>query len=87
MHSRNRRFGISIGRGATVAEAQEEAGGVVEGLYAAETACALARSVGVEMPIAEGAFQVLFSEESPLDVLKQLMLRAKRAEEEDIWQQ
>lgn len=87
IHSRNRRFGILIGQGKTLAEAKDLAGGVVEGYYAVETACALAKSVGVEMPIAEGAYLVMFQEKSPLTVLEQLMLRAKRSEDDTVWQE
>ncbi len=86
-HSRNRRFGILIGQGKTLEEAQAQAGGVVEGYYATETACALAKSVNVEMPIAQGAFKVMFEEKDPVTVLSQLMLRAKRSEEDTVWQQ
>lgn len=87
MHSRNRRFGILIGQGKTLEEAKELAGGVVEGAYATATACALAKSVGIEMPIAQGAYTVMFEATSPGTVIEQLMLRAKRSEEDVIWQQ
>lgn len=86
-HSRNRRFGILIGQGKSIEEAKAQAGGVVEGYYATATACALAKSVNVEMPIAQGAFMVMFEEKDPITVLRQLMLRAKRSEEDTVWQQ
>lgn len=87
MHSRNRRFGISLGEGKTLEEAKELAGGVVEGYYATSTAYALATSVEVELPIVEGAYAVLFQEKTPKVVMEELMLRAKRSEEDPIWQQ
>lgn len=87
MHSRNRRFGALLGEGKTMEEAKEQAGGVVEGYYAAAVACALAKKVNIEMPIAQGASAVLHGGKIPTDVLEQLMLRAKRSEEESIWQQ
>lgn len=85
-HSRNRRFGILLGQGKTLDEAKESAGGVVEGYYAVATACAWAKSVNVEMPIAQGAYMVMFEHKSPVTVLEQLMLRAKRSEGDTVWQ-
>lgn len=84
-HSRNRRFGIALGQGKTAEEAQELAGGVVEGYYAVTTACALAKSLGIEMPLAHGASLVLSGQQNPRMVEEQLMLRAKRAEEDIMW--
>lgn len=87
MHSRNRRFGILIGEGTSVEDAKVQVGGVVEGCYAAATAFALAKKVNIEMPIAEGAYTVLCSEINPSQVLEKLMSRAKRSEEDSIWQE
>lgn len=86
-HSRNRRFGIAMGEGATAEEAKAQAGGVVEGYYATATAFALAESVGIEIPIVQGAYEVLFHGKQPLMIMEKLMLRAKRSEEDPIWQQ
>lgn len=86
-HSRNRRFGILLGQGKSIDQAKSQAGGVVEGYYATATACALAKSVNVEIPIAQGAYSVMFDQKDPLTVVEQLMLRAKRSEEDMVWQQ
>jgi len=53
MHSRNRRCGILIGEGNTVANAMEKIGMVVEGLSTAEAAGALADKYDIEMPITQ----------------------------------
>lgn len=85
MHSRNRRFGIMLGQGKTPEEAISQAGGVVEGYYAVTTACALAKSVSIEMPIAQSIYHILFQGGKVAEVTDQLMQRAKRSEAEDIW--
>ncbi len=81
MHSRNRRAGILLGQGKTIRQALEEMGGaVVEGYYATASAKELAQKVGVEMPILAGAYQVLYEDQNPRQVLNQLMAREKRHE-------
>ena len=85
MHSRNRRCGILIGQGTPVDEAVKEIGAVVEGYYAAATAKALADKSGVEMPITEAAYQVLYQDKKPRAVIKELMTRARKHELEDSW--
>ena len=83
MHSRNHRAGILLGQGRSVAQAMEEVGAVVEGYYATRSARELARSIGVEMPIIEAAYQVLYEGREASEVVRQLLLRRKKAESED----
>nr|WP_317323428.1 NAD(P)H-dependent glycerol-3-phosphate dehydrogenase [uncultured Flavonifractor sp.] len=85
MHSRNRRCGILIGKGMPTSQAVQEIGAVVEGYYAAATARALARKVGVEMPITEAAYQVLYEDKDPRQVIVDLMTRERKHELEDSW--
>ncbi|HIR84252.1 MAG TPA: NAD(P)H-dependent glycerol-3-phosphate dehydrogenase [Candidatus Galloscillospira excrementavium] len=85
MHSRNRRCGILIGKGTPVAQAVKEIGAVVEGYYATATARALAEKTGVEMPITEAAWQVLYRDKDPRRVISELMTRAKKHEIEESW--
>ncbi len=80
MHSRNRRCGILIGQGKPVQEAIKEIGAVVEGYYAAANARTLAQKVGVEMPIAQMAYEVLYEGRDVHSVVTALMSRAKKAE-------
>jgi glycerol-3-phosphate dehydrogenase (NAD(P)+) len=61
-HSRNRRAGELIARGASPDEAQAEIGMVVEGLTTAPVLRDLARRNGVELPITEGVCAVLAGE-------------------------
>ena len=85
MHSRNRRCGILIGKGMEPAQAVKEIGAVVEGYYAAANAKALAEKLGVEMPIAAAAYEVLYHGKDHKVVLQELMTRAKKHEIEDSW--
>lgn len=84
MHSRNRRAGILIGQGENAQEAVKKIG-TVEGYLCAKTAYALGKKLGVEMPIAEQAYAVLYEEKSPEWALRDLMERPKRHESEVIW--
>lgn len=82
MHSRNRRCGILIGQGTPVEQALKQIGAVVEGYYAAANARALAQKAGVEMPIAQMAYEVLYEGRDAHTVVEDLMSRAKRAEQD-----
>ena len=53
--------------------------------YAAANACALASKVGVEMPIAQAAYEVLYEGRSVEGVVESLMLRSKRSELDASW--
>lgn len=83
MHSRNRRCGILIGQGMQPKQAVQEIGAVVEGYYAAANAYALAQKVGVELPIAHAAYEVLYQGRDIHTVVPALMTRTKRNETED----
>ncbi len=85
MHSRNRRCGILIGQGTPVEQALKAAGGVVEGYYAAANAKSLSDKLGVEMPIAQAAYEVLYQNKDPHAVLAELMSREKKHESEHSW--
>ncbi len=80
MHSRNRRAGILIGKGYTMDEAMKEVQMVVEGVYSAKAAKALAEAYGEEMPIVDQINQVLFEGKPAKDAVGDLMLRDKRIE-------
>ncbi len=58
--SRNRRFGMLLGQGATVDSAQASISQVIEGYRNTKEVYLLAASVGVEMPIVEQIYQVLY---------------------------
>ena len=84
MHSRNRRAGILLGQGATMEEAMEKVGMVVEGVYSARAALALSQKYKVEMPIVAEVNQILFEGKPAGEAMKDLMLRHKKDESEDL---
>lgn len=85
MHSRNRRCGILIGEGKNAQEAMEQVGAVVEGYFAALSACQLSEKMGVEMPICQCAYDVLYRGESAGHALENLMTRHRRHEVDESW--
>lgn len=83
MHSRNRRAGILIGQGKSLEEAQAEVKMVVEGVKACSVAYNLAKSLGVEMPIVNEAYKILFENKPVPLAIKALMGREKKFESEE----
>ena len=83
MHSRNRRAGILIGQGTPPQEAMKEVGAVVEGYYAAKSAWELCQKQGVEMPILQAAYEVLYKNVPAAEAVRELLKRNKKAEAED----
>jgi len=80
-HSRNRRAGVLIGKGMSAENALSEVGAVVEGYYAAMAAKGLAEKIGVDMPICNQAYYVLFEGKSPYDAMRALMGRRRKSEQ------
>jgi glycerol-3-phosphate dehydrogenase (NAD(P)+) len=78
--SRNRRFGLAIGEGKSLQQAETEVGATVEGLPAAKAVYHIARDLGLELPIMEQVYQVLYEAVKPLDAVKSLENRPQRAE-------
>jgi len=74
-HSRNRWAGEQIGRGRDPQEVIRSTPMAIEGIPAAMGVVAVARSHGVEMPIAEGVHRVLFEGQHPADALRDLLAR------------
>lgn len=86
MHSRNRRAGILIGKGASMEEAMAEVKMVVEGVYSAKAGYALAQKYNVPVPIIEQVNKILFEGRSAKDAVSELMLRDKKVENIDLRQ-
>lgn len=84
MHSRNRRAGIEIGRGKNLDEALHKVDMVVEGVRTTRAIYKLARKLGVEMPITEQIYRVLFEGLHPEQAVKNLMTRIKTHEVEEV---
>ncbi len=78
--SRNRRFGLALGRGVPAARALAEIGQVVEGRGTAVEVRRLARRHAVEMPIVEQAYRVLWEGREPRDAVHALLARTPKPE-------
>ncbi|PKY11568.1 glycerol-3-phosphate dehydrogenase [Acidithiobacillus marinus] len=78
--SRNRRVGIGLGRGETLEKVLADIGQEAEGVRSAQALFRLARRLGVEMPITEQVYRVLYTGADVRQASEQLMRRAARAE-------
>lgn len=79
-HSRNHNAGYLIGQGKSYQEAMDEVKMVVEGVYSAKAALALAKKYNVEVPITEQVNQVLFEGRSAKDAVTSLLMRNRTSE-------
>ena len=87
-HSRNRKAGMLMGQGYTMKQAMDEVKMVVEGVYSAKAAIALARKYEVAMPIIEEINHVLFDDKPAKDAVRELMLRDRREEHSSLeWEE
>ena len=78
--SRNRRVGLALGQGKTLATILEELGQVAEGVVTARSAWLLAEKLGVETPIIEQVYRMLYEQKPVGEVLRDLTGRGRRAE-------
>ncbi len=78
--SRNRRFGLALGRGDSVDTAMGGIHQVVEGAFAAEEVVQLATSLGIEMPISEQVHRVISGQCTPKQAVSQLLHREQKSE-------
>jgi glycerol-3-phosphate dehydrogenase (NAD(P)+) len=80
--SRNRRLGVALARGQSLAEWQASTRSVAEGVRTAQAGLALARRAGVDAPIIAEVAAVLFDRKDPREALLALLSRSARPEEE-----
>jgi glycerol-3-phosphate dehydrogenase (NAD(P)+) len=78
--SRNRRVGLMLAQGQTLAQAVLSLGHVAEGVYCARTVVQRASGLGVEMPIAQSVIALLDGVQTPAEVVGHLMGREARDE-------
>ena len=81
--SRNRRMGLAIASGMSIEEAQEEIRQVVEGVLAAEAVKEVADKLGVEMPICDQVYRILYEGAAPRQAVEALMARKLKSEKDD----
>ncbi len=78
--SRNRTVGFEIGKGKKIDEITRSMTMVAEGVRTAKSAYALSRRHGVEMPITEQVYQILYEGKDPKVAVRDLMTRALKPE-------
>jgi glycerol-3-phosphate dehydrogenase (NAD(P)+) len=78
--SRNRTVGMKLGQGKRLTEVLAEMRMVAEGVKTAESARSLARRLGVDMPITEQVYRVLYEEKPAREAVVELMTRDLKAE-------
>jgi glycerol-3-phosphate dehydrogenase (NAD(P)+) len=78
--SRNRRLGLALGRGQALAAASAAIGQVTEGAATARVLRALAQRHGVDMPICEQVYRVLYEGLAPPAAVEALLKRDPRPE-------
>jgi glycerol-3-phosphate dehydrogenase (NAD(P)+) len=78
--SRNRTVGIKLGQGMRLAEILAEMRMIAEGVKTAESARNLAERLGIDMPITENVYRVLYEDKPARDAVVELMTRDLKAE-------
>lgn len=78
--SRNRRFGLAIGKGKSVAQAEIEVGQTVEGLRAARAIYHKSKQLELDLPIINEVYHVLFDGKNPHDAVRDLENRPQGQE-------
>ncbi|MDR0270292.1 NAD(P)H-dependent glycerol-3-phosphate dehydrogenase [Paenibacillus sp.] len=90
-HSRNWRAGSLLGQGMKLDDVLSSMGMVVEGIRTTKAAHTISEKYGVQMPIAEQLYQVLFENKDPRIAVEALMGRDPKTEMESMklktWEQ
>ena len=82
VHSRNWRAGNLLGKGHQLDEVLDNMGMIVEGVATTNAAMELSQQLGVEMPITQAIYQVLYENRDIKTVAKDIMLRDSKVENE-----
>lgn len=78
--SRNYRLGKAVGNGVSPQQAKEELGQVAEGFYTVAALVAQARKLGVDLPITEAVYRILYENVSPTQAVDELFARELKSE-------
>ena len=79
--SRNRMVGLKLGQGKKLSTILSEMRMVAEGVKTTRSAWNLARKVGVEMPILDQVYQVLYQDKPCRDAVRDLLARSLKEEQ------
>ena len=78
--SRNRRVGLELGRGKKIEEITASMRAIAEGVKTTKSTVQLAQRLGIEMPIAEKMYEVLYEGLRPQEAITDLMERKLKEE-------
>ncbi len=78
--SRNRQVGLAVGGGRKLQDVLGDMTEVAEGVRTVQAARDLARGQGVEMPIVEAVYSILYEDVEPREALASLMSRTPKPE-------
>lgn len=81
-HSRNFRAGYLLGQGKSLDDVLDNMGMIVEGVYTTKAAYELAQERGIEMPITESIYDVIYNHKDVPTTVKNIMLREHKSEQE-----
>jgi glycerol-3-phosphate dehydrogenase (NAD(P)+) len=79
-YSRNRSVGEKIARGKSLDEVRSSMEMIAEGIETARSVYSLSNKIGIEMPITEQVYRVLFEDKNPHTAVADLMLRDSKPE-------
>lgn len=78
--SRNRTVGLQVGKGMNIQEITSHMKMVAEGVKTTKSAYQLSKKMGVEMPITEQVYQILYEGKQPREAVRELMKRTLKWE-------
>ncbi|MBM4200036.1 MAG: NAD(P)H-dependent glycerol-3-phosphate dehydrogenase, partial [Gammaproteobacteria bacterium] len=78
--SRNRRFGLGLGRGLRREQVTAQIGQEIEGISATRLVYQKSRQMGVDMPITEQVYRMLYEDLPAVEAVRNLLLRSPKAE-------
>ncbi len=79
-HSRNRSFGYRVGQGESIEAISDDMNMIVEGRRATKIFYELGREKGIELPITESLYRVLYRGRDPMAEVERLMNRETKIE-------
>ncbi len=78
--SRNRRVGLQLAEGKSLATITADLGHVAEGVHSVQAIMQLAQKFKIDMPIVDAVARVLFQGDSPTQMVQRLLAREARDE-------
>jgi len=78
--SRNRTVGMKLGQGKKLADILAETKTVAEGVRTTQSVHHLARKLGVELPLTEQVYRILYEDKDPAQAVRDLMSRELKSE-------